>query len=366
MDIPKNTTQIGEVYGNYRIYIEDYVISYIKQLCRQEPYCNKRIAFYGVTHTEQDLQYFFIYGGCRVEMQDKKDCHLTSEDYKEITRAGEKYFENYVSVGYAAIEDELPDGIFILSGGKEKYVKGYHIFYEKNDSMLTFLLDRQTDQPMIRPTNQPTNQPKNQPTNQPKIQPATRTHAQFANETKDSIPGEIKLFGIVKSVAAALFIVICVTAISTMNGLDKIDNLQHYFQKAFGEMAEKKIPDREDMTPVIEDIAPAIKDIAPVIEDIAPATENIIPAVTETETVSDNEAEETDTLPDNVAQTADIVIENKETVKQPASYTVKEGETLISISKMFYGDESMVRSICELNGITNSDNIQVGQKIILP
>lgn len=353
MNIPKNTTQIGEVYGNYRIYIEDYVISYIKQLCRQEPYCNKRIAFYGVTHTEQELQYFFIYGGCRIEMQDKGACCLTSEDYEEITRAGKKYFDNYLSIGYAVIEDELPDGIFILSGVKETYVKGYHIFYEKNDSMLTFLLDRQTDKPTTEPMIQPTTEPMIQPATEPMIQPANRPlihttnrpRGRFADETKDNIPGEIKLSGIVKSVAAALFIVLCVTAISTMNGLEKIDNLQNYFQKAVGEMTEKKIPDREDMA-----------------QDI----ENIIPTVTETETVSDNEPEETDTLPENMAQTSDNLIENKETVKQPASYTVKEGETLISISKMFYGDESMVRSICELNGITNSDNIQVGQKIILP
>ena len=77
MEIPKNTTQIGEIQGCYKIFIEDYVISYIKQLCRQEPDCKKRIALYGVMRTEQEQQYYFIYGGSKIAIPGKNDYYLT-------------------------------------------------------------------------------------------------------------------------------------------------------------------------------------------------------------------------------------------------------------------------------------------------
>ena len=47
-------------------------------------------------------------------------------------------------------------------------------------------------------------------------------------------------------------------------------------------------------------------------------------------------------------------------------YEVKRGDTLYMISKKIYGDISHVNKICELNQITDPDNIHYGQKIILP
>ena len=51
---------------------------------------------------------------------------------------------------------------------------------------------------------------------------------------------------------------------------------------------------------------------------------------------------------------------------QPVSYVIQPGDTLIGISTRQYGNDSYVQAICELNGISNPDNIQIGQKILLP
>ncbi|MDE5747551.1 MAG: LysM domain-containing protein [Acetatifactor sp.] len=48
------------------------------------------------------------------------------------------------------------------------------------------------------------------------------------------------------------------------------------------------------------------------------------------------------------------------------SYVIQAGDTLIGISTRQYGNDSYVQAICDLNGIVNPDNIQIGQKIILP
>jgi LysM repeat protein len=47
-------------------------------------------------------------------------------------------------------------------------------------------------------------------------------------------------------------------------------------------------------------------------------------------------------------------------------YIIRTGDTLIGISTSLYGSEEYVKDICELNGISNPDNIQIGQKILLP
>lgn len=47
-------------------------------------------------------------------------------------------------------------------------------------------------------------------------------------------------------------------------------------------------------------------------------------------------------------------------------YEVERGDTLYTISQKIYGDASRVEKICELNEISNPDKISEGQKIILP
>lgn len=47
-------------------------------------------------------------------------------------------------------------------------------------------------------------------------------------------------------------------------------------------------------------------------------------------------------------------------------YEVERGDTLYTISQKIYGDASRVEKICEVNAITDPDKISEGQKIILP
>jgi len=393
MEIPKNTTQVGEIQGNQKIFIEDYVISYIKQLCRQEPDNRKRIAFYGVMRTEHEQDFFFIYGASRIAIHGKNDYYLIGQDYEEIASTGAKYFEEYNPLGFVTIEDELPDGIFLVCDGKEKYIKGYHIFYEKNDSMLTFLINMQSEKENKCNDNSTYDRRCVEETTSKKcveepiqdmsvrIEPisARAREEMFKKGKTDSQAVEIKLFGIVKSVAASLLIVLCVTAISTLNGFGKIESVQNYFQKAFREIKEKKIPDKDEVVPTSAkmEVQNQLEEITVMSNSESDTTtsvsDNMTGMVKENEVV--NNVSETINEPiielaiEPTVELAEEIPEEvpEETVvSEPKSHVIESGETLISISKTFYGDDSKVRAICELNGITNSDNIQVGQKIILP
>jgi nucleoid-associated protein YgaU len=47
-------------------------------------------------------------------------------------------------------------------------------------------------------------------------------------------------------------------------------------------------------------------------------------------------------------------------------YTVKSGDNLSKISKLFYGNANKYQQIAEANGISNPDLIKVGQQINVP
>ena len=51
---------------------------------------------------------------------------------------------------------------------------------------------------------------------------------------------------------------------------------------------------------------------------------------------------------------------------QQAFYTVKEGDTLADICRMYYGTDEKMEEICTFNGIDNPNHILPGQKIKLP
>ena len=62
---------------------------------------------------------------------------------------------------------------------------------------------------------------------------------------------------------------------------------------------------------------------------------------------------------------------NKEEViltTEPTSqkYLIKKGDSLLRILRNYYGDDSRLAEICDVNGIADPNNIQVGQTILLP
>jgi nucleoid-associated protein YgaU len=48
------------------------------------------------------------------------------------------------------------------------------------------------------------------------------------------------------------------------------------------------------------------------------------------------------------------------------SYTIKSGDNLSKVSKLFYGNANKYPEVAKANGLDNPDKIQVGQKINLP
>ena len=98
-------------------------------------------------------------------------------------------------------------------------------------------------------------------------------------------------------------------------------------------------------------------------EGVDSNTEAVVTQENSTDTSTENEIRE----PSTAGQAELISNQNKETSQVIATYyIVKEGDTMLSISKKMYQSEKYVKKILEANEMSEKDKIFPGQKIKIP
>ncbi|MBR4731338.1 MAG: LysM peptidoglycan-binding domain-containing protein [Lachnospiraceae bacterium] len=141
MDLPKNITQIGEADASCKIYVEDYVVSYLKQLNPLARDKTMAAALYGRRKTEENKSFLFVYGAGKLDFIQKETKHLSQAQLQEIERIRRQYFQDYEFLGYRILDGEMVDGFHVREQDVCRYVSGYAQFYEKNEAMLSYMLE---------------------------------------------------------------------------------------------------------------------------------------------------------------------------------------------------------------------------------
>lgn len=118
LQIPKNVMQIGEVNPHTKIYMEDYVHTFLERRKKAEEY----LAF-GKKEERGDVFYYLIYG---VERKTDWD------------RGSFPYFKKYERIG--TIEGPLERRVFKPVRGSGILLDGYFIFYEQNEDMQSYMI----------------------------------------------------------------------------------------------------------------------------------------------------------------------------------------------------------------------------------
>lgn len=454
MELPKNLIQMGKPDRTHKIFVEDYIISYIKEWNRESDGQPAGIALYGQVYKESNYKYYFMYGASRIEGLDRRGPYLSQSDREEINNVGNRYFEEYSFLGWCIVREELPETIFLDTRGKAIEVNGYACFFEKNESMLNFMLEM--DEREKRCARQAENNPENavMDNSWTDVSPAaqdgqadgqTETNA-FRGEyggNYRSLPLENRIAAAKKSseknatsektasykeknrqmikhlermkiAAAAMFTVLCVIGITTINDPDKIEEMQVAARQVITDLSQQKIPDAENDNALTANGSAhtagsgdtaltggngtahntGIDDgnIADTATNGTGITGTTV-AATGGNTVTANGATTgtttgatTDTTMGNSAdgmpwsdvtppdafptgtttETTTGTAGTTQTATQPTSYTIMRGDTLNAICRRKYGDLGMVKQVCELNGIKNPNNIEVGQTILLP
>ncbi len=465
MELPKNLIQMGKPDRTHKIFVEDYIISYIKEWNRESDGQPAGIALYGQVYKENNYKYYFMYGASRIEGLDRRGPYLSQSDREEINNVGNRYFDEYSFLGWCIVREELPETIFLDTRGKAIEVNGYACFFEKNESMLNFMLEM--DEREKRCARQAENNPENavmdnawadaSPAAQDgqadaqteaaalqggyggnyrslplenRIAAAKKssdknTASEKTASYKEKNRQMIKHLERLKMAAAAMFTVLCVIGITTINDSDKIEEMQVAARQVIADLSQQKIPDAENddaltangsahtagsgdtvltggngtahTTGIDNGNTAGTATNGSALTDGNTATAN--GTTTSNNSIGTNSTGTSGTTTGNSADgmpwpdvtppdafptagttgvtdttagatgtkdTATGTTGTTQTATQPTSYTIMRGDTLNAICRRKYGDLGMVKQVCELNGIKNPNNIEVGQTILLP
>lgn len=402
MELPKNITQVGEANHNCKIYVEDYVISYMKQLNHVAQDKDMAVALYGVKKEEDNVSYLFLYGACKLTFLQRETRHLSQAQHQEIEKYRQRYFKEYTFLGYRLLNGEMIEGIHVYEQEICRYISGYAQFYEKNDSMLAYMLDVREE---ARP--EAVEQEKYDVVKKRQEERKNLYEEERFKESSQSKAG--RGMPKVRFAVVAVFALLCLVGLSSMDGEGKLENLQQMARRLVDDIMEKQIPDAPDEAEAVDTLVAENELVEAmqqeneqplgVSETVTPVMSVGVEGVDVLESLttgSANTAKTTDvsqntgeTLLNEGTETAQTVVQQVEqqpieqqpiapqpvvqveeqemTIdKEPASYTIRKGDTLIGISMQYYGSEAKVSEICALNGIGNPDDIKVGEKILLP
>ena len=382
MELPKNITQIGEADKSCKIYVEDYVMSYMKQMNRFAEDKEMAVALYGRRSTEQTVSYIFVYGACKLTFLQREVRHLSQAHQQEIERLRYKYFRECEFVGYLLLNGEMIEGIHIYEQGCCRYVKGYACFYEKNDSMLSYMLDNRAEeaqpevveqdkyeQVKLRQEERRSQMAEKvvEQERQPALQPEEKKERSIAN-------AEARMRGM-RFAAASMFVLLCMVCVVTLQTEGLGQDVMRKIKGLTGGVVSTENVEGEDISVMGDDVVNTLvaeEQLAEAIrrenqEPTAAPTAEPTPAPTPEPTpIPTPEPTPVPTPLPTLEPTPVPTVAPVQSEQVRNVYIIRTGDTLIGISISLYGSEDYVKEICELNGISDPDNIKIGQKILLP
>ena len=409
MELPKNITQIGETNPHCKVYVEDYVISYIKQLNQYAGEKELPVALYGTRKEEDGITYLFLYGACRLVFLQKECRHLSQAVQQEAEKQRRKYFSDFIFLGYRLLNGEMVEGFHICEQGVCRYVEGYACFYEKNDAMLAFMLEERREEikpeefdqekyNVVKRRQEERRASAEEKGGQAVIQKMKFRKGAEAGPEK----GDTKLRNM-KWTAAAAFTLLCAAGIASMGSGEKLGEWQTAARQLMENMSEKQLPDAVEVvnnsaqvgTIVAEDRLndailkenagtgmseegkePASDQESAAVEASLESAVTSAPESTAQPTMEPTPEPTAEPTPEPTAEpTPEPTAEpTPEPTAEPASasaaelvaYTVQRGDTLIGICLKKYGSDTRVAEICAINNISDPDDIKIGEKIFIP
>lgn len=373
--LPKNVRQIGNVSDEPKIYVEDYVDTYLNQLkdkAKEEPV---GIALAGEILVLEGQPVVYISGAFRlaeVEVRGK-EISLKEETVKQMETDRKKYFPETEIVGWGLIEDGKPMGrsrevgrihskyfskdqsVFIwkdsLDGeevfyafkyGELMQMGGHYVFYEKNPAMQNYMISTRK-KIGVTPSEVVEDR-------------AAKDFRSVVRERMDA-KSDRQNSRLIYITSALLVVVVLVIGVSTMNNYDKMEAVQSSL-----ESLSQSVNSPESQTETVtEDEGDDKEEGAAAKAQVETGeTESVQEASGDTASDSSGEGDTDDTGAVMTADPSEIDLDEDD------YYVVQKGDTLDTISMKVYGDAAHVDAICRMNGLSDGNLIYIGQKLLLP
>lgn len=428
--LPKNVKQIGQVPNGQKIYIEDYVITYLKQMLEQEKEMRVSV-LYGHKEIIENEMYWFVNGA--IEAETDFFMHktiLSEESWEKVNDLARRFFDDMAVLGWAIarpestdsmqeqvirtqktffrldqklyfeyITDENKEDIFLYEKGKFKKQSGYYVYYDKNECMQNYMVSLRAQE------------------RHPEEFEADRTMQQIREnrEEKKQQRSRQRTTTLLTCFSMILVTTIMIIGITMLNNYEKMESMERVLNQISGKM-EQAVDTNEVANETQEvlgvqnqNLALTQQEDSPVMTDgqvvLSQEDQNIISEtgntdviVTDTESdgnqiieeIPESDDSKTDTenaeknesnesQPDQtmteesgdtqeIAEVPEVQEESNAAVNHDSRmvYIIKEGDTLATICLQYYGSLSRIDEICSINNIENKDNIYYGQKIYLP
>ncbi len=373
--LPKNVRQIGNVSDEPKIYVEDYVDTYLNQLkdkAKDEPV---GIALAGEILVLEGQPVVYISGAFRlaeVEVRGK-EISLKEETVKQMETDRKKYFPETEIVGWGLIEDGKPMGrsrevgrihskyfskdqsVFIwkdsLDGeevfyafkyGELMQMGGHYVFYEKNPAMQNYMISTRK-KIGVTPSEVVEDR-------------AAKDFRSVVRERMDA-KSDRQNSRLIYITSALLVVVVLVIGVSTMNNYDKMEAVQSSL-----ESLSQSVNSPESQTETVtEDEGDDKEEGAAAKAQVETGErESVQEASGDTASDSSGEGDTDDTGAVMTADPSEIDLDEDD------YYVVQKGDTLDTISMKVYGDAAHVDAICRMNGLSDGNLIYIGQKLLLP
>lgn len=392
LDLPKNVRQIGEPEENRKIYIEDYVITYLKKVAK-EAALNSRVAvLLGHSEWMDGIPYLFIKSA--VALKDLEDygegIPFTDEAWAQVYGTIKEYFSDQNVLGWflsipgypmeldrdlvkthinhfggvdkvllVAEPGDWEEDFFAYENGRLARQKGYYIFYERNEAMQRYMVETGDGESIEK--------------KEEFEDRAARSFRTLVQEKKD-LSGQKRVMTFLYTASTFLVMVVLVIGITLINNYEKMEGLEMTLteisqslesqegQAVSGLANQEEEPNQQLVAAMEEENAKAQEEETAEQEGVSEETQ-VEESVEEPESpVEESEPEPESETGSEQAETA----LSQNVVSIPESYTVQKGDTLLKISRKIYGQDNKIDEICSLNGIKDINHILVGQKLLLP
>lgn len=398
--LPKNIRQIGEPDHRLRLYVEDFVSTYLQKTATYKPELNRVCMLYGVEKEKNGHPVLFVQSAARIELLGEQKEHIMQDvDWKAAEGIRRKYFPGQKVLGLAvmcsnqgqlslemAMEahrraftkryqlllwqdgSEKEEVFFNAENGELISLQGYYIYYEENKSMQEYMIAHN-------------------PTDADRVgEPDEHAVRDFRHAVERKHPVSRPRPGQLLRVAAAACVVLALAGAIRYLQRNPVPAVTGTESQTLQEtwMQEEKQPEKTGEKPENSTVLTVQTDdpasVTAETENNAGQTQEENPSDSLTETMADS-APETSAVPDATANESSTVTETTQTEETTAgqtepieetttegytTYRVQTGDTISSISQKYYGNMQMVRSICELNRIEKQDLIYTGQILLLP
>ena len=355
--LPKNIRQIGMPTGNRRIYIEDYVMTYLKQLANPNSTFARGAILVGESVRGAYGEVVFVSGALAAQNLelDLEETTFDGETWSYIYQEVKTYFPDLEVVGWflsrmgfsTEVKDmivrlhvdnfagsdkvlyimdalEGEDAFYMMDAEGLRRQTGYYIYYARNEAMQNFMIESKDDVEVPEP-DQVEQRDEAVLRNYKKIMEERAKNARIERTNK-----------ILCRICSGLAVAVLALGVAVFSNYQMLGKIESKLV-AEGMVSTPKELEGEESEAVM----------AGKIEKNDWTSE----------TVKENTTNEEGASVKRVQAVA---------ANLPQYYTVQSGDTLSSISFKMYSSVGYVAELMEANELREADDIQEGDRILIP